>query len=296
MMHSFLTVGLLVALSTSAYGATCGSIQTTKKEIAGNTVTLTGPFSLSAGGAGNDGTASWVGKYARSGPPDGSCCNNFFVFGIPSSRVNTDASNFYLNPNGQLISIQNNIVYTAYENDPDDPLNAHVLLGTADDIGGNPTITCNLNGCALDCSVSGYSYNCLGSPGYQPDWRIAQAADGAGPGCAAFTPMVMPPSTVNEGNTDGPIASGAAVSSSSSAVASSSLASVSASSTAAKKKNKNDKTTTTVKGSPTTNGDGGFAPATPASPSVESDNFAVRTAAPIVVANAAIALGLLAAL
>lgn len=199
-------------------------------------------------------------------------------------RRNDSATNFFLDKDGHLVSIQDDVIYTAYENDPDVPLSAHVLLGTSADIGSNPELLCDIDNdtCALDCTVSGYSYSCLASPGYQPDWRIAQAKAGAGPGCAEFTPVVVPPNPDNDGNT------GISMSSS--------VGSISASSTGITTKSDNHSHATTTSITTHTTVEGASAKPSGASTSSTTGNVAVRTAAPVVVANAAIIVGIFAAL
>lgn len=166
----------------------CTPPSSTTTTIGGASVTLTGPFKLQASSTSTS-NPTLNGKYAHAGAPN---TLPFVVFG---AKLASKATEFYLDSSSNLVSIQadssgNPALYYAYEN-PVSAVTGHVAI--KDDSKVTNKVTCSIDGtsCALSCKVLNFSYNCLASPKYQPDWRIAGPAEANKAGCVAFTPIVI---------------------------------------------------------------------------------------------------------
>lgn len=166
---------------------TCSPLGTTTTTVGGSAVTLTGPFKITVSGPS---ASSYVGNYARAGSPSPPL--PFIIFGVKPTAAKR-ASDFYLDSNNHLVTIQNDALVTAYENSPG--FNAgHVAVGTAKQAGSSPLLTCSVDSstCALNCNVAGFTDSCLASPKFQPDWRLAGPPTARNKGCLPFTPVVVP--------------------------------------------------------------------------------------------------------
>ena len=167
--------------------ATCSSLAYHNINVNGQVVSVKGPFKISANAPGSN----LNGNYAHAGSPN---FVPFFVFGVTPAQAAKRASHFYLASDATLITVQNNAIYTAYEQGPTDTAGTYVSIGTSDQVRQDAKVYCAIDGasCALNCGLWNLTYSCLGSPKFQPDWLITSTAEASKPGCVKFTPRVVP--------------------------------------------------------------------------------------------------------
>lgn len=110
-----------------------------------------------------------------------------YVFDIPPAQRATKASKFYLNSAGDLLTVANGQAFYAVDANTNDPI--HSQVESTNDGSAGPRVKCRVNSatCGLSCSSPGFTYNCLSSAGFQPDWRLAKSKSVAGGGCVPFT-------------------------------------------------------------------------------------------------------------
>lgn len=166
----------------------CTPPSTTTTTIGSSSVTLTGPFKLQAS-ASSTTFPGLNGKYAHAGVP------NQYPFVVFGAAGKARATEFYLDSSNNLVSIQagsdgNPALFYAYEN-PVSSVTGHVAIKASSSVSNKATCSIDSTSCALSCTVLSFSYNCLASPKYQPDWRIAGPAEANKAGCVAFTPIVI---------------------------------------------------------------------------------------------------------
>ena len=115
-----------------------------------------------------------------------------YVFDVSPAHRATKATKFYLNSAGDLLTIADGQAFYAVDANTNDPL--HSQVESTNDGGAGPRVACRLNAatCGLSCSAPGFSYNCLASAGFQPDWRLASSKSVAGGGCVPFTLKAVP--------------------------------------------------------------------------------------------------------
>lgn len=161
--------------------------------VAGAAATLTGPFEMTANASG----LAQDGYYAHAGYPS---IYTTIIFDISPLRKDLNATTFWLNGDGNLITIQDSLIYFANDVSPTDDGNLddmNVVISSDADIANKVVCTVDGDSCAMDCSVTvdgtDYAYNCLADPKFQPDWRLTLAKAGAGPGCfGPFNPVCVP--------------------------------------------------------------------------------------------------------
>ena len=164
----------LLAFSAAALGD-C-SLKKKATKIAGAEATVTGPFAIKVSATGsvlNGNLAAGVG-------------GGKIVYDVQPGNAG-DATSFYLNNKGHVILIDGGAVYTAYENDPS--ATGNMILGSST----NTNLSCKVkDSCVLDCTVEGFTYNCLASPKDKPDWCIGKSKGDVAQNCVPFTPVVVP--------------------------------------------------------------------------------------------------------
>lgn len=144
---------------------------------------LRGPFYLQ--GFGN---LQQSGYYATADAPSP---YHPLIFDVGPLKKATKATEFYLNSAGDLLTIADGQAFYAVNANTDDPETSQVE--STNDASAGPRVACKLTPtCGLSCSAPGFTYNCLSSPGYQPDWRLAASKGVAGGGCIPFTIKAVP--------------------------------------------------------------------------------------------------------
>lgn len=166
---------------------------TTTTTVAGAAATVIGPFRMTANAPG----LAQDGYYAHAGAPS---IYTTVIFDVSPLRKDLNATTFWTNADGNLLTIQDGVIY--YVNDvspaPDGNLDdENVVISDDADIANKLVCTIDSDSCAAACSVTvdgtEYAYNCLADPKYQPDWRLTDAKKDAGPGCfAPFNPVIVP--------------------------------------------------------------------------------------------------------
>lgn len=144
--------------------STCSALTTTTTTVAGSELKVTGPFTISAAGE-----FAQTGYYAQAGEQT---INFQIVFDVNPKNVADKATQFWLNQNSRLVSIQNDTVYHAF-NPPLDSSGYSDIAMSADKKVYDK-LKCEIDAaCGLTCASvkSGGAYNCLASAKYQPDWR-----------------------------------------------------------------------------------------------------------------------------
>lgn len=130
--------------------------------------------------------------YAHAGAPS---IYTTIIFDVSPLRRELNATTFFLNRAGHLVSVQDDVIYFAndvspvYSGNIDD---MNVVISPDKDIGNKLLCDIDKDTCALNCSVTGYNYTCLADPTFQPDWRLTQAKANSGGGCIPFNPVVVP--------------------------------------------------------------------------------------------------------
>lgn len=161
--------------------------------VAGAAATLIGPFNMTANATG----LAQDGYYAHAGYPS---IYTTVIFDINPMRRELNATTFYSNPAGHLLTIQDDVIYYVNDVAPQGDGNlddSNVVISNDKSIANK--LVCDIDGdsCAMSCSVkidgTEYAYNCLADPTYQPDWRLTMAKANSGPGCfAPFNPVAVP--------------------------------------------------------------------------------------------------------
>jgi len=160
---------LLAAVSASPLfdkrAGTCTALGTTKATVGGKVQTLRGPFQMSASAPGN----AKDGYYAHAGPPSQ---YPYIIYDVRplANQIKTKATDFYLTSTGGLVALIAGKYELSFEYNPASKPPGHVAVGTS----ANPAnpVKCTVGAsCALNCKVGTNAYNCLASPGYQPEWK-----------------------------------------------------------------------------------------------------------------------------
>lgn len=200
--------------------ATCSSLSFHTITVAGQQLSVKGPFKIHASAPGS----SINGNFAHSGAPNYVPFVSLshmhphpepysdphkrlwisvmfiltvrqVVFGVTASQAAKRASHYYLTSAGNLVQVQSDgNLYTAYEQAPTDTTGTYVSMGTGSAVNTGAEVYCAIDGptCNLYCGLWSLTYNCLGSPGFQPDWLITGTSEANKPGCVKFTPKVVP--------------------------------------------------------------------------------------------------------
>lgn len=147
----------------------------------------TGPFKIKASAP----RSKLNGNYAHAGAPN---FVPFVVFGVTPAQVARRATEFYIDSSSRLVSIQDGVVYTAYEATPSDAKGSYVSIGAPGQFNTNGEVYCAIDKttCALNCGLFDLTYNCLGSTHYQPDWLITATSEASKPACVKFQPIAVP--------------------------------------------------------------------------------------------------------
>ena len=157
--------------------------------VAGAEYTLTGPFEMSANASG----LPQDGYYAHAGPPSP---YTTIIFDISPLRKDLNATTFFLNGAGHLVTIQNGTMFFANDVSPvpDDVSfdDSNVVISSDKSIANKLICGIDKDTCAMNCTAAGYDFNCLAEPTFQPDWRLTNAKAGSGPGCVTFSPVAWP--------------------------------------------------------------------------------------------------------
>ena len=149
--------------------STCSALNTVTTTVAGKELKVTGPFTISG-----TGDFAPTGYFAQANE---NTINFQVVFDVNPSKAGDMATQFWLNQNSRLVSIQNDQVYHAYNPPLDSSGYSDIAMSTDkmvyDKLKCEISDSCGLTGKSVK---SGSAYSCLASAKYQPDWRSKSLA------------------------------------------------------------------------------------------------------------------------